>query len=182
MCFLLSSISFLLLLNSLYATLAVIGKELMFTEPCPHSTKSLSWVTRAQSEHAAVYAYTYRCCFLNVCYFTTVRIKFTLPCYFPVTQYHEVFLNSLQTNCIFAALNNLASSSYFFIYAVFHLLLRIQSQYTSLCDSTRHPSIVKIICIFLCFLCLTNLPLHAIILYFVIRLHEKCFRYVTKLY
>lgn len=119
-----------------------IGTEPMFSEPCPHDTKSLSWVARAQPEHS-VYLYTHWCCFLNVCYFTTVRIKFTLPCYFLVSQYHEIFLNSLQTNCIFAVLNYLVSSACFIIYPVFHLILSIESWYTSLCDSTRPPSTEK---------------------------------------
>lgn len=145
----------------------MIGTKVMLSKPCPHNTKSLLWVARAQLQHTAVYAHIYRRHFLNVCYFMTARIKFTLPCYFPVTQYHEVFLNSSQTNCIFAALNYLASSLYSFIYQFFILFYEYSSQYTSLSDSTRqHPFTVTTDCIFLCFLSFTGLPLHMRILYF----------------
>lgn len=130
----------------------------------------------------SVYVCTHRCCFLCAWYVTTVRIEFTLPCYFSVTQYHEMFLNSLQTNCIFAALNYLVISTYFIIYWGFHPILWIQFQYMSLCDSTKLRSAVKTGHIFLCFLPFTNLPLLMRILSFDVRLHKKLFGYASKLY
>lgn len=133
----------------------------MLSKPCPHNTKSFSWVARAQLQHAALYAHIYRRHFLNVCYFMTARIKFTLPCHLPVTQYHEVFLNPSQTNCISAALNYLAASLYFFIYHFFILFYKYS-------PSTHHcviplTSLHSDYCIFLSF---TGLPLHMKILYF----------------
>ena len=179
---LLPSISFLLIPNSLCAALAD-DRHWTNVFRAMSTWHKIAFLSGKHSTRTyCVYLYTHRCCFLNVCYFTTLRIKFTLLCYFPVTQHHEIFLNSVQTNCIFAALNYLVSSAYFIIYPDFHLILWIYSQYTLLCDSTRHPSTVKTGHIFLCFLSFTNLLLHMRILSFPIRLHQKYFQYASKLY
>lgn len=162
-------IFFLLIPNSSYAALADKPWSDVFRALSTwHKTSFLS--AESSSWTCCVYANTRRCCFLAV-YFTTVRIKFTLPCYFSVTSYHETFLNSLLMTCIFAALKYLVSSVYFIIYCFSSYFMNTVPVYIAV----WLPSTVKTGSMVFCFLCFTSLLLRIRIYLFGYKTSSKIF-------
>lgn len=118
-------VSFLLIINSLYAVLADDRhwKDVFRALSTWHNMFFLRGSCSARTH--CVYVCTYRCCFLHAWYVTTVKIKFTLPLFSRHSisrDISELFADKLHFCCLelFSNIN------------ILHYLLRLSSYFVNI--------------------------------------------------